>query len=352
MIASQRDVAPSASRTTPAIQRRGVIAAAWAAVIGLVLKVHDPTPGSGRQPSVLRHHGVADQYRGRPDRHHRLGRLHIDVFRVHRASIEWRVEGRSPGGLRSSGIRADSLRSLWGYRQKRAKRRCLRQRQLGHGRCPGPRNSPEPGCWAKAERAADPGTGRGRQQCQHDCDLRPEHLHLHGREPGGGWLWRVWALGKRHGLVGATAATGAAAVVGATNGVAGAFAAAFYGPVIVGGDLTVVGGAKSAAVPHPDGSHRRLYCMESPESWFEDFGKGQLECGSATIAIDPDFGAVVDLSDYHVFLTEYGGHNDLSVAEQHPRDFASRPGMRPARPASPGASSRSAKTSEEDASSR
>ena len=50
----------------------------------------------------------------------------------------------------------------------------------------------------------------------------------------------------------------ASAVVGATNGVAGAYAAAFYGPVFVGGDFTVVGGAKSAAVPHPDGSHRRL----------------------------------------------------------------------------------------------
>ena len=65
----------------------------------------------------------------------------------------------------------------------------------------------------------------------------------------------------------------ARAVVGATNGVAGAYAGAFYGPVIIGGDFTVFG-AKSAAVPHPDGSHRLLYCVESPESWFEDFGKG------------------------------------------------------------------------------
>jgi hypothetical protein len=91
--------------------------------------------------------------------------------------------------------------------------------------------------------------------------------------------------------------------------------------VIVGGNFTVVGGAKSAAVPHPDGSHRRMYCMESPESWFEDFGKGRLECGRADIAIDPEFAAVVDLRDYHVFLTEYGGHNNLSVAEQTPHGF-------------------------------
>src|SRR4029079_17649392 len=78
-----------------------------------------------------------------------------------------------------------------------------------------------------------------------------------------------------------------------------------YGPVVIGGNFTVVGGAKSAAVPHPDGSHRRLYCMESPESWFEDFGAGRLECGRADVQFDPDFAAVVDLSDYHIFLTSY-----------------------------------------------
>jgi hypothetical protein len=105
--------------------------------------------------------------------------------------------------------------------------------------------------------------------------------------------------------VGATASPGAAAVVGATNGVPGAYAAAFFGPVVVGGDFTVVGGAKSAAVPHPDGTHRRLYCVESPESWFEDFGKGTLVCGEADVALDPDFAAVIATHDYHVFLTPY-----------------------------------------------
>ena len=81
------------------------------------------------------------------------------------------------------------------------------------------------------------------------------------------------------------------------------------------------GGAKSAAVPHPDGSHRRLYCMESPESWFEDFGKGQLECGLANITIDPDFAAVVRLDDYYVFLTPYGTPEALSIGEQTATGF-------------------------------
>ena len=74
----------------------------------------------------------------------------------------------------------------------------------------------------------------------------------------------------------------------------------FYGPVVV-----VVGGAKSAAVPHPDGSHRLLYCVESPESWFEDFGEGQLACGKAEVTINPDFAAVADMEKYHVFVTDH-----------------------------------------------
>ena len=110
-------------------------------------------------------------------------------------------------------------------------------------------------------------------------------------------------------------------MVGATNGVAGAFAAAFYGPAIVSGNFTVFG-AKSAAVPLPDGTRRRMYCMESPESWFEDFGKGQLDCGRADITIDPQFGAVALLDDYHVFLTDYGGRTHLSVTRQTPTGFS------------------------------
>ena len=100
------------------------------------------------------------------------------------------------------------------------------------------------------------------------------------------------------------------------------YAGAFYGPVIVSGDLTVVGGAKSAAVPHPDGTYRRLYCLESPQSWFEDFGTGRLECGRAQVAIDADFAAVVDLAaGYHVFLTEYDSDAVLRVRQRTPQGF-------------------------------
>jgi hypothetical protein len=142
-----------------------------------------------------------------------------------------------------------------------------------------------------------------------------------GQSAGAGGFGVYGLSAKGHGLVGATAAAGAAAVVGATNGVAGAYAAAFYGPVIVGGAFTVVGGAKSAAVPHPDGSHRRLYCLESPESWFEDFGTSRLDCGRAEVRIDPDFAAVADVSEYHVFLTGYGTDDLLHVKERTPTGF-------------------------------
>jgi len=137
-----------------------------------------------------------------------------------------------------------------------------------------------------------------------------------GPSPGAGGFGVYGLCAKGHGLVGATATAGGAAVVGATNGVAGAYAAAFYGSVVVGGAFTVVGGPKSAAVAHPDGSHRRLYCMESPECWFEDFGTGRLKGGCADVAIDPDFAVMVDLSSYHVFLTQYDAHDVLAVSDR------------------------------------
>jgi hypothetical protein len=143
-----------------------------------------------------------------------------------------------------------------------------------------------------------------------------------GGAPGAGGFGVYGLSAKGHGLVGATATAGGAAVVGATNGVAGAYAGAFYGPVAVSGDLTVFG-AKSAAVPHPDGSRRRLYCVESPESWFEDFGRAQLTCGEVVVAIDPDFAAVADTHDYHVFVTPNDDH-DLRVSERTPTRFTVR----------------------------
>ena len=88
----------------------------------------------------------------------------------------------------------------------------------------------------------------------------------------------------------------------------------FIGQVYINGPLVIAGGAKSAAVPHPDGTHRLLYCMESPESWFEDFGTGTISGGKAEVKLDPDFAAVVDTSKLHVFTESHDEHHALHIA--------------------------------------
>ena len=79
----------------------------------------------------------------------------------------------------------------------------------------------------------------------------------------------------------------------------------FEGNVIVRGGLFVVGGPKSAVVKHPDGTDRSLFCLESPESYFEDFGEAVLTGESVVIRLDTDFAALVKRNKYQVFLTSY-----------------------------------------------
>jgi hypothetical protein len=136
-----------------------------------------------------------------------------------------------------------------------------------------------------------------------------------------------------YGVIGSTTATGysgltaitgtpgvAALAATSTNG--GAYAAYFQGSTVVQGDFAVVGGAKSAAVKDAAGQHRLVYCMESPESWFEDFGRSKLVNGRADVALDPIFAQIVHADDYHVFLTEYDDHSALFVTKQTAAGFA------------------------------
>jgi hypothetical protein len=109
----------------------------------------------------------------------------------------------------------------------------------------------------------------------------------------------------------------------------GALAGVFDGPVFIGdgleidGPLTVYGHPKSAAVPFPDGSHRLLYCMESPELWFEDFGSAKLRRGRATVTLN-DFANVIATGDYRVFLSPEGDCNGLYVARKRRAAFEVR----------------------------
>ncbi len=90
------------------------------------------------------------------------------------------------------------------------------------------------------------------------------------------------------------------------------------------GDL-VCTGSKSAAVPLPDNRWVRLYAVESPENWFEDFGSGTLSNGSASVALEPNFRDTVTSSqDYHVFLTPRGECEGLYLASTSASGFEVR----------------------------
>jgi hypothetical protein len=117
---------------------------------------------------------------------------------------------------------------------------------------------------------------------------------------------------RQHGVIGATNAN--VGVIGfSTNNIgvlgfttAGGFAGFFLGNL-------AVTGTKAAVVPFPDGTQRALYCMESPELWFEDFGAAKLKDGRAVVKLDADFAKVIKRGDYKVFLAPEGDCRGLYV---------------------------------------
>lgn len=99
------------------------------------------------------------------------------------------------------------------------------------------------------------------------------------------------------------------------------YAGYFQGDVRITDSLVVLG-TKSAAVKVDDGEYRLLYCQESTENWFEDFGEGKLADGKAVIQIDPLFGQTVNTSvKYHVFLTPLDEPLTLAVANKTATSF-------------------------------
>jgi hypothetical protein len=69
-----------------------------------------------------------------------------------------------------------------------------------------------------------------------------------------------------------------------------------YGVYYVGG-LGGSGG-KSCVVRTSQGP-TLLYCQESPENWFEDFGEGSFAAGEATVRLDPLFSETVTIDSNH-----------------------------------------------------
>jgi hypothetical protein len=127
------------------------------------------------------------------------------------------------------------------------------------------------------------------------------------------------------GLQGQATSSGAPAIVGnALGGPGSNYAGYFNGNIQVNGGIFVSGGPKAAVVDTEDYGTRVLYAVESPESWFEDFGTGQLVDGAAVITIEPIFAQTVNLDeDYHVFVTPLGDCA-MYVDEKSPTSFAVR----------------------------
>jgi hypothetical protein len=116
---------------------------------------------------------------------------------------------------------------------------------------------------------------------------------------------------------------GGTALIAIADTGAGGDAAYFDGRVVVTGTL-IVGGVKGATVLHSDGTHRLLCAVESPESWFEDFGRAELSDGRAEVALDVDFAALIDTDGYHVFLTPEGDSSGLYVNSRTSSTFEVR----------------------------
>jgi hypothetical protein len=74
----------------------------------------------------------------------------------------------------------------------------------------------------------------------------------------------------------------------------------------------------------PDGSQRLLYCMESPELWFEDFGSAKLARGRAVVKLDANFAKVIKRGDYRVFVTPEGNCHGLYVRRKSANNFEVR----------------------------
>ncbi|HLH23997.1 MAG TPA: hypothetical protein VK066_15850 [Chloroflexota bacterium] len=114
---------------------------------------------------------------------------------------------------------------------------------------------------------------------------------------------------------------GGVAVHGQSFGTGG-FAGRFDGDVFITGNFQALG-TKSAIVPGLGGQMVAVYCTESPESWFEDFGQATLTNGRAEVPIAPDFLPTIDTGKpYHVFLTSHSADiESLAVTSRGPDRF-------------------------------
>ena len=90
------------------------------------------------------------------------------------------------------------------------------------------------------------------------------------------------------------------------------------------GDLTC-SGAITGVAQGQDNRMVRLYAVQSPDNWFEDFGSATLNNGSAVVHLDPAFAQTVNTNvEYHVFITPNGESEGLYVASKTAGGFEVR----------------------------
>jgi hypothetical protein len=92
----------------------------------------------------------------------------------------------------------------------------------------------------------------------------------------------------------------ASAPSGQTYGVYGAASATSGYAVYASGNFAA-SGTKSCVVTTSRGP-RMLYCLESPENWFEDFGSGQVVHGRSHVELDPVFLETVTIDSLNPFM--------------------------------------------------
>ncbi|MBU1951529.1 hypothetical protein KJ733_01300, partial [Patescibacteria group bacterium] len=81
------------------------------------------------------------------------------------------------------------------------------------------------------------------------------------------------------------------------------------------GNLTITNGVKNAVVPTSRGM-TKLYCEESAEVWFTDYGFGTLTAGQCTVQLDPLFMETVTVNDRYTMMVSvefYGPHGNHYV---------------------------------------
>jgi hypothetical protein len=139
---------------------------------------------------------------------------------------------------------------------------------------------------------------------------------------------QIGVLGTSNALPGVYGFSANNAGVVGQSGSPNSFGGYFFGNVVVTGNLTVGGvispNPKLAVMPFPDGTHRALYCMESPEVWFEDFGAARLKRGRAVVKIDANFAKVIKRGDYRVFVTPEGDCRGLYIRGKRAASFEVR----------------------------